>query len=110
MTIFGRISFVGDLREVPTTKSTMSVLGIEVKTFVPRHSAMGIRAGVTGLGLELRNELAETFVLQAGDWICVEYDVYPARYADAQARSVCTSRIIVNRYAPITDFDELIRT
>ena len=116
MTVFGRITKVGDLKEVAAGNQSAStqyqqplkVRGLEVKWFGPRNSQMGTRAGVTGVGVELRNELAVTFSLQVGDWICLEYDTYPNTYTDQKGCLTCATRLIVNRYAPICNFDELM--
>lgn len=115
MNIFGKVTLVGDLKEVATRAENsnnvynqpLMVRGIEVKWFAPRSGQMGVRAGVVSAGIELRKEWATNCTLQPGDWICADVDLYGSHYNDSEGKTVCSSRLIANRYAVVTDFNEL---
>ena len=112
MQLFAKVTAVGDLREVPTRNENtqydqpLRVRTIEVKWFTPR-GGQTTYAGVTTAGLELRKNLATDCRLVAGDWICADCDLYGNHYEDNDHRHIYSSRLVVNRYALISDFGEL---
>lgn len=113
MELFGQVTKVGDLKTLPSSENSkytepLKILSLEVRWFAPRSSQGMTVPGVTGMGMELRNAHATNCDLKVGDWITAEVGFYPNMYTDNEGKNNCSTRVIINRYAKITDFEVLM--
>jgi len=106
--MIGQVTFVGDLREVPSKNELYTqpllVRGVVISWFVPRSGQQGITAEAETCGFELRNALAVDCRLQVGDLICFDYSSYGSHYTDKDGHEVSSTRLTISRYAFVSEW------